>query len=73
MPVVIGHRHGMMKENQISVPMDASLRQFLEEVAAREHRTIAGQVRHLLCEMAAQRQELERVAGAWAKENGSGR
>jgi len=49
----------MMREYQVSVPMDEALRRFLEEAAAREHRTVAGQVRFLVAEAA--RQESERA------------
>ena len=38
-----------MRENQVSVPLDARTRQYLEEAAAR---TLAGQVRHLVAEAA---------------------
>ena len=41
-----------MRENQVSVPLDARTRQYLEEAAAREHRTLTGQVRHLVAEAA---------------------
>jgi len=47
----------MMHEYQISVPMDEALRRSLEKLAAREHRTLAGQVRHLLCEVVARQQQ----------------
>ena len=43
-----------MREHQVSVPMDALLRRFVEEAAQREHRTVAGQIRHLVAEAARQ-------------------
>jgi hypothetical protein len=46
------------KREQISIPVDRELREVLEREAAREHRTLSGQVRHLLCE-AVQRTEQE--------------
>lgn len=40
------------RENQISVPVSSELRAFVEREAAREDRTVAGQVRHLIAEAA---------------------
>jgi hypothetical protein len=34
-----------MRENQVSVPLDAQLGEFLERRAAREERTVAGMAR----------------------------
>lgn len=42
-----------MVENRVTVPLDAHLREFVEQVAAREHRTLAGAVRHLIATQAA--------------------
>jgi hypothetical protein len=36
------------RREQITVPLDADLRAELERLAAQEHRTLAGQVRHLM-------------------------
>jgi hypothetical protein len=38
------------REQQISVPLDPDLREFVERLAAREDRTVAGQVRHLIAQ-----------------------
>jgi hypothetical protein len=40
------------RENQISVPIDRELRAFIEREAARQDRTLAGQIRHLVAEAA---------------------
>jgi hypothetical protein len=40
------------REHQVSVPLDAELRAFVERVAVREDRTLAGQIRHLIAEAA---------------------
>lgn len=44
---------------QISVPLDENLRAFLERLAAREDRTLAGQIRHLVAEAA--RQQIQKT------------
>jgi hypothetical protein len=59
---VMQRRAMTRKREQISVPVDSELRDFLERVAAREDRTLAGQVRHLLLVAArAERQRQHRV------------
>jgi hypothetical protein len=50
------------RENQLTVPLDRELREFIERQAVEQDRTLAGAVRHLLAEAA--RQEQERAAGA---------
>jgi hypothetical protein len=40
------------RDHQVSVPLDPELREFVEQSAAREDRTVAGQVRHLIAEAA---------------------
>lgn len=40
------------QRQQVSVPLDPQLRAFVEETAAREDRTVAGQIRHLVAEAA---------------------
>jgi hypothetical protein len=50
------------EREQITVPISAELRTFLEELAAREERTIAGQVRHLIAQAARQNQNIQEVA-----------
>jgi hypothetical protein len=39
-------------ETQVSVPMSKALREFLERTAAEENRSVSGQVRHLLEQVA---------------------
>jgi hypothetical protein len=50
------------RANQLSVPIDSELRQFLERMAAREDRTLAAQVRHLLAEAARQAEQRHAVS-----------
>lgn len=38
------------REHQISVPLDPRLREFVERAAAREDRTMAQMIRHLVAE-----------------------
>jgi hypothetical protein len=38
----------LKRDHQVSVPLDPALRQFVEQQAAREDRTVAGQIRHWL-------------------------
>jgi hypothetical protein len=40
------------RENQITVPLDPELRAFIARAAAREDRSLAGQIRHLAAEAA---------------------
>jgi hypothetical protein len=47
------------RDNQISVPLDRELRAFVERQAAREDRSLAGQIRHLVAEAARARREGE--------------
>jgi len=35
------------RENKITVPLEPEQREFVERTAAREDRTLAGQIRHL--------------------------
>jgi hypothetical protein len=42
------------KREQISVPLPVPLRTFVEETAAREDRSVAGQIRHFVAEAARQ-------------------
>jgi hypothetical protein len=49
------------RENQVSVPLPAELREFLERQAAREDRSLAGQIRHLIAQ-AARNSELREEA-----------
>ena len=44
------------KRQQVSVPLNPALRQFVERQAAAEDRTVAGQIRHLIAEAARQAQ-----------------
>jgi hypothetical protein len=44
------------RRDQISVPIDPDLRAALARVAAAEHRTIAGQVRHFVVKALEQQQ-----------------
>ena len=50
------------RENQISVPIDADLRAFAERAAAREDRTVAQWVRHLVAEAARNARAAEQQA-----------
>jgi hypothetical protein len=40
----------MAKREQISVPLDPELREYVERTAAKEDRSAAGQIRHLIAE-----------------------
>jgi len=42
------------RREQVSVPLDPELRAFVEREAAREDRSIAGQIRHLVAQAARQ-------------------
>lgn len=42
----------MAKRNLLSVPVDPAMREFIEREAEREHRSVAGQIRHLVAEAA---------------------
>ena len=58
-PAVRTTRNGMFRrENQISVPLDDELRQFIERRAALEQRTLAQQVRFYLAQAARQAGEM---------------
>jgi hypothetical protein len=52
----------VMKREQITIPLDPALREFVERAAAEQDRTMAGQVRHLIAEAARRSQEQERRA-----------
>jgi hypothetical protein len=41
-----------MPKEQISVPLDPDLRDFVRRTALREDRTVAAQIRHLIAEAA---------------------
>ncbi len=56
-----------MKAEQISVPLSRELREFVERQAAREDRSVAGQIRHLVAE-AARAQAVDAVGGNHADE-----
>jgi hypothetical protein len=40
------------RREQISIPIDQGLREFIERIAREEDRTVAGQVRHFIAEAA---------------------
>jgi hypothetical protein len=40
------------RDHQVSVPLPADLREFVERAAEQEDRTIAGQIRHLVAQAA---------------------
>jgi predicted DNA-binding protein len=44
------------RREQITVPIDAELRQRLEQAAQRDHRTLASYVRHVVAQALEQRQ-----------------
>ncbi len=50
------------KREQISVPLPAALREFVERAAEREDRSVAGQIRHLIAQAARDLQPQERAA-----------
>jgi hypothetical protein len=50
-----------MAKQKVSVPLDRSLREFVEAQAQAEDRSVAGQIRHLVAEAARQAQQ-ERAA-----------
>jgi hypothetical protein len=52
------------KRRQLSVPVDASLRAEIERVAAREHRSVAAQVRHIVLQALEQRGSAEQRSAA---------
>jgi hypothetical protein len=47
----------MRKREQISVPLERELREFVERTAAKEDRSVAGQIRHWVAQV--QRQAAE--------------
>jgi hypothetical protein len=47
------------KREQISVPLPAELREFVERAAQREDRSVAGQIRHIVAEAARSSQAQE--------------
>jgi hypothetical protein len=51
----------MAKREQVTVPLDRELREFVERVAEREDRSVAGVIRHLVAQ-AARRQGEEQAA-----------
>jgi hypothetical protein len=40
------------RREQVSVPLDPELREFVERAAAQEDRSVAGQIRHFVAEAA---------------------
>jgi hypothetical protein len=50
------------RENKITVPLEPEQREFVERTAAREDRTLAGQIRHFIAEVARRVQVEERTA-----------
>ena len=42
------------RENQITVPLDRELREFIEQLAAREDRSVAAMVRRIIAQAARQ-------------------
>ena len=53
-----------MRREQITVPLDAELRAFVERRAAQEDRTVASLVRHILAETARRAQGQQAEQGA---------
>jgi len=51
-----------MREHQVSVPLPPELRRFIEQQAAEQDRTLAGQIRHLVAEAARSAQAREQAA-----------
>ena len=49
----------MAKREQVSVPLPAELREFVERAAEREDRSVAGQIRHFVAQ-AARADQVER-------------
>jgi hypothetical protein len=54
----------MSKRDQVSVPLPADLKAFVAQAAAREDRTVAGQIRHILQQAARAEAGTERRAAA---------
>jgi len=52
----------MAKREQITVPLPASLREFVERQAQQSDRSMAGQIRHVLTEAARQAEQQEQAA-----------
>jgi hypothetical protein len=51
------------RDHQVSVPLPADLREFVERAAEQEDRTIAGQIRHLVAEAARVLADRDRAGG----------
>lgn len=51
------------RDHQVSVPLPADLREFVERAAEQEDRTIAGQIRHLVAEAARVQVDRDRAGG----------
>jgi hypothetical protein len=49
----------MRKREQVSVPLDRELREFVERAAAKEDRSVTGQIRHWVAQL--QRQAVEQT------------
>jgi hypothetical protein len=54
----------MSKRDQVSVPLPAELKAFVAQAAARDDRTVAGQIRHILADWAARQASTETRAAA---------
>jgi hypothetical protein len=52
----------MAKREQVTVPLDRELREFVERVAEREDRSVAGVIRHLVAQAARRDEPTERAA-----------
>jgi hypothetical protein len=50
------------RREQVTVPMPAELRAFIEREAERQDRTVAGQIRHLVAEAARQSENQQEQA-----------
>ena len=49
----------MAKREQVTVPLDRELREFVERVAEREDRSVAGVIRHMVAQFARHEQQTE--------------
>jgi hypothetical protein len=61
-PDIIGLDPFVKLQEQITVPMPGELRAFVERIAAREDRTVAGVIRHMVAEAARREAEAHGVA-----------
>ena len=51
------------RDHQVSVPLPADLREFVERAAEQEDRTIAGQISHLVAQAARVQADRDRAGG----------